>query len=146
MTAVALHALLVARGFKLHVQNGELLVDPEPPPEIDKNLQVLHSGVRALLTGKKWYGSTDATSKKPWVGELSPAKLIPEGVGLLCVACDPDGQWDRIAPYYRIDNPQLFECPSPRLNPRRQDEHHEHHRQQGGDLLRGVVSCRRSAS
>ena len=119
MTAVALHTLLVARGFKIEVTDGELLVDPETPPEIDRHLRLLHTGVRALVTGRKWYGSADATSKKPWVGELSPAKLIPEGVGLLCVAGDPDGQWDRIAPYERLDNPQLFEQPKPEAQPKK---------------------------
>lgn len=113
MTAIVLHSRLVAGGFTLTVVEKELVIDPEPPPELDAHLRLLHTGVRAIVAGKVWLGAAAAGARKPWVGELSPAELIPGTAGLLAVAGDDDGQWDRLPPCVQIEHPEVFEHPKP---------------------------------
>ena len=89
------------------VEGNELTFVGDPPPELDALLDLLHTGVRALLTGRCWWGSTTA---KPRVIELNPAAPIPHGIELLAV--EGDARWDRIPPDARIDFPYLF-APAP---------------------------------
>jgi hypothetical protein len=72
-----------------------------------KQMAVLHTGIRALRTERRWWGST---SEKPRVIELNPAAPIPAGITLLSV--EGDAVWDRIAPDTRLDVPRLF-APNP---------------------------------
>jgi len=85
------------------VEDGDLTFATDPPPELDAVLRVLHTGVRALLAGRRWWGST---SEKPRVIELNPAEPIPADITLLTV--EGDRCWDRIAPDAQIDFPKLF--------------------------------------
>jgi hypothetical protein len=63
----------------------------------------MQTGVRAILTGRVWWGTS---SDRPWVVELNPAEPIPAGVTLLCV--EGDQRWERFHPAARLDHPELF--------------------------------------
>lgn len=89
------------------VEGAELAFATELPPELVVALGVLHTGVRAALSGRAWWGST--ADGKPRVVELPTDQLVPSGIGLLCV--QGDARWDRIAPAARIDFPHLFAPP-----------------------------------
>jgi hypothetical protein len=88
------------------VEGGALVFDLDPPDELLPLLAVLHTGIRAVLTGRTWYGSTVADGGRVWMGELDPSAPIPPRVGLLTV--EGDRCWDRIHPAARIDLPELF--------------------------------------
>lgn len=97
--------LAALESFGVTVEGGELVLAADPPAELVGVLRVLHTGVRALLTGRTWYGcgSERATAApKP----LNPAAPIPAGITLLCV--EGDQRWDRIDPAARLDYPSLF--------------------------------------
>ena len=85
------------------VERGELAFATDPPPELERAVSVLHTGIRATLARRRWWGSM---SEKPRVIELNPAAPIPAGITLLTV--EGDECWDRIAPDARLDLPHLF--------------------------------------
>jgi hypothetical protein len=93
-------------------EGEELILVSAPAAELEPLLHVLHTGVRALLTGRRWYGCDGSTGRSY---ELNPCAPIPAGVLLLSV--EGDGRWDRIHPSARIDLPSLFEAARP--GPRR---------------------------
>ena len=101
-TARALLALVAA--FGPAVEGEELVFAADPPAELAAALRVLHTGVRAALAGRAWWGS--ATDGRPRVIELRPDSPVPPGIGLLCV--EGDSRWDRVAPDARLDHPPLF--------------------------------------
>jgi hypothetical protein len=87
------------------VEGDELVFASAPPGDTAAALRVLHTGVRALLAGRAWYGcggERGSAAPRP----LDPSAPIPAGVTLLCVAGDP--RWDRIDPAARLDLPWLF--------------------------------------
>jgi hypothetical protein len=88
---------------------------PDPPEHLDALLRVLHTGVRAIVTGKPWYGSTCAGKGRTWVGELDTAAPIPPNVWMLAVAGDPDGVWDRIPAHARLETPEAFQTPKAKV-------------------------------
>jgi hypothetical protein len=95
------------------VAEGEDLVfTAAPPAELDALLRVLHTGVRAGLTGRRWVGCDGTTGR---VAALNPAAPIPAGVTLLCV--EGDTIWDRIDGASRLDRPRLFALPPRRVLP-----------------------------
>src|SRR5262245_34424082 len=101
MTARALLALV--EPFGPSADGAELVFDADPPGEWVPALMVLHTGLRAVLTGRRWWGSA---TDRPRVVELNPAAPIPAGIALLAV--EGDVRWDRIHPAARIDLPYLF--------------------------------------
>ena len=102
-TAAAL--LAAVRPFDPAADGAGLVFDLDPPAELVAALSVLHSGVRAQLTGRRWVGcGSDRKTAAPRL--LDPAAPIPEGVTLLCVEGDP--RWDRLDPFARLDLPALF--------------------------------------
>lgn len=89
--------------YRPTIEDGELVFATDPPAELAAALSVLHTGVRAVLTGRGWWGSA---SDQPRVVELNPAARIPPDISLLCV--EGDGGWDRLAPDARTCFPHLF--------------------------------------
>ena len=85
------------------VEGADLVVAADLPADLEPVVSVLHTGVRAVLTGRKWYGCNGDTGR---VAELDPAAPVPPGVTLLCVEGVP--RWDRIRPAARLDHPELF--------------------------------------
>ncbi len=103
-TATTARALLDrVQQFGPAVEGNDLTFATDPPPELDAVLCVLHSGVRAVLTTRRWWGST---GEKARVVELNPAAPIPAGIALLTV--EGEDVWDRIRPDAPIDLPELF--------------------------------------
>ena len=105
--------LSVVEPFGPAVEGTELVFRSDPPAESLAALGVLHTGVRAALTGRRWWGSS---SDVPRVVELNPSAPIPAGIALLSV--EGDRRWDRIDPAARIDLPHLF-APPPAAGPSR---------------------------
>lgn len=87
------------------VEGEALAFEAGLPRELSRRLRVLHTGVRAALTGRAWFGcGSDRKTAAPRL--LDPAAPIPLGVTLLCV--EGDRRWDRIDPGARLDLPELF--------------------------------------
>jgi len=100
--AELLAAVLV---YRPTTEDGALAFGVELPAEVVRRLRVLHTGVRAALTGRPWYGcGSDRKTAPP--RSLDPVAPIPAGVTLLAVEGDP--RWDRIDPSARLDLPDLF--------------------------------------
>ena len=76
---------LTEAGARPRVEGQDLVCDKPPPSPLDLRLAVLHTGVRAVLTRRPWYGC-DCDSGFAW--ELNPAAPVPAQVGLLCVGGD----------------------------------------------------------
>ncbi|CEF48212.1 unnamed protein product [uncultured bacterium] len=105
------------------VENEDLVFDADPPADVDPLLRVLHTGVRALVVGKRWYGCDGTTGR---VSELNPGVPIPAGITLLAV--EGDGRWDRIDPAARLDHPHLF-ARDPTAGPSRAGQKRPPHRE-----------------
>lgn len=102
-TAAGLLALVAE--FRPAVEGGALVFDLDPPADLLPLVRVLHTGIRAALTGRKWYGcGTERKTAAPRLLDLRAR--IPPDVWLLAV--EGDERWDRIRPDSRIDLPPLF--------------------------------------
>ena len=97
---------VAVKDVSFSVEEGELVFGLDPPRDLEPVLSILHTGVRALLSGRRWWGSTAANGKRPRVVILEPAALIPAGITLLSV--EGDQRWDRIDPASRSGSPGLF--------------------------------------
>lgn len=104
LTAAGLLARVGA--FGPLVEAGALVFATHPPPDLVPVLRVLHTGMRAVLTGRQWFGNTCADGARVRLVELDPAEPIPPRVGLVCA--EGDARWDRIHPAARLDLPDLF--------------------------------------
>ncbi len=102
--------LAALRPFGPAADGSDLILAADPPPELVPLLGVVHTGVRAALTGRTWYATTERQKTGRFtrveVVPLDPAALLPDGVTLLCVGGDP--RWDRVHPAARLDLPDLF--------------------------------------
>ncbi len=92
--------------FGVRAEDRELVFDREPPEELLPVLCALHTGVRAELVRRPWWG---CSSDRARMWELSTAAPLPDGVALLAVAGDE--RWDRLTPSAAADLPQLFAAP-----------------------------------
>lgn len=86
------------------VESGDLVFAVEPSLELQRLLSVLHTGVRACLTGRVWW--CVLTGNKLQMLELRTEEPLPRDAELLCV--EGDGCWDRVVPHAKHDLPQLF--------------------------------------
>jgi hypothetical protein len=75
----------------------------QPPAELVPAVKALHTGVRAILTGRTWYGCSCSTWETAAAVVLSPALPLPAGITLLCV--EGDQKWDRVRPAARLPLP-----------------------------------------
>ena len=119
MTAANLLEALVRAGCRPTIDGPDLVFDADPPRELVVNLEVLLTGVRSLLLGKRWIG-IDPTTGRPCgpyparatgplaYGALDPSTLLPRAVGLLIVGASAE-QWDRLSPSAPEAFPDLFE-------------------------------------
>jgi hypothetical protein len=122
MTASQLLSELRQCGCEPGVDGFDLVFDSEPPAHLAPFLAVLHTGVRAILTGRRWFGIDPTTGRScgpqracgsgPLAfGALDPTKLLPRRCGLLCVEKDPC--LDRIHYAAFLDSPAVFEPEEP---------------------------------
>lgn len=100
-TARDLCAVLHAYGVML--EGNDLTFVTPLPFELEDAVQVLHTGVRAVLLGRAWWGTA---TEKARVVELIPAEPVPDDIALLAVASDE--RWDRVRPDAVLDFPHLF--------------------------------------
>jgi hypothetical protein len=107
MTAVTL--LEVLAPYRPTVEDGELVVELDPPAGLLARLEILHTGVRAVLTGRQWQGGVSTTGDRPAVVDLDPTGPIPPHVTLLRV--EGDSHWDRVLASARTGVPELFDRP-----------------------------------
>ena len=105
----AVSLLDAVRPFGVAVVGDELAYSPDLPAELAAAVRVLHTGLRALLTGRKWIGC-GSTARTAAPAVLNPVASVPPGVTLLCV--EGDTRWDRIGPVARVELPRLFD-PAP---------------------------------
>jgi len=77
---------------------------------VNRFLDVLLTGVRALLLGKRWNGIDCATGRFLGKGgHLNPAAKLPRNVGLLTVENGQAEPWDRLSPWVLTDFPDCFD-------------------------------------
>ena len=98
------------RPFRPMVEEGDLGFDLDPPEALEPVLDVLHSGVRALLSGRRWWATVEGGRAGRFtrvrVVELNPGEQLPAGTTLLSV--EGDQRWDRLDPCAHLDHPELF--------------------------------------
>jgi hypothetical protein len=108
--STAADLLAAVRPFGPAAEGDELVFAIDPPPELIPRLAVLHTGVRALLTGRRWVATVEGGKAGRFtrvsVPVLDPNAPLPAGVTLLCV--EGDRKWDRLDPAARLDLPDLF--------------------------------------
>ena len=110
MTAAELLAALHAGGCEPEVDDGELVLVADPPDSLAGPLEVLGTGVVAVLTGRPWWGCDSDTGRTI---DLDPRQRLPANVTLLGVGSEPG--WDRLHPCAALDLPELF-APGPTKN------------------------------
>ena len=119
MTAAKLLDALTVAGCAPALDGPDVTFDRDPPPELDRYLDVLLTGVRALLVGKRWYGIDCATGRAvgPFpirthgplaFGCLDPAAKLPRNAGLLIVEARAE-RWDRLSPWAADELPECFD-------------------------------------
>ncbi len=120
MTAKKLLDALTVVGCVPTIDGPDVMFDRDPPPELDRYLDVLLTGVRALLIGRRWYGIDCATGRTVGphplrthgplaLGCLDPAAKLPRNAGLLTVENGKAEPWDRLPPFAVEDWPDCFE-------------------------------------
>jgi hypothetical protein len=111
-TAATLLTALTAHGARPRVEGRELVCDIDLPALLGQRLIAIHTGVRAILNDRPWYGCDAETG---FAEELNPATPIPVRFGLLCVG--GDAKWDRIHDWARESLPDLFRDDGKRTKP-----------------------------
>jgi len=110
MTAAKLLDALIVAGCNPAIDGLDVTFDREPPPELNRFLDVLLTGVRAQLLDKQWFGIDCATGRFLGKGgHLNPAAKLPRNVGLLTVANGKAEPWDRLSPWVLTDFPDCFD-------------------------------------
>ncbi|CAN5332531.1 hypothetical protein BH11PLA2_BH11PLA2_01750 [soil metagenome] len=113
MTASDLLKALSDAGVTVSMDAGKLRVSANVPEALGGPLAILQTGIRAILTGRPWYGypAGAASWKDGASNPLSPSRLLPAGFTMLCVA---GGKWNRIRPDLVQAHPELWDRPAAR--------------------------------
>ena len=110
MTAADLLRRLVEADCDPAVEGAELTLDADPPAELEPLIGVLHTGLRAILSGRRWF-AFDAAGRGcgPRIDHaLDPGRLLPRGATHLCV----EGfAWNSLDGCL-ARHPELFEPPA----------------------------------
>jgi hypothetical protein len=110
VTAAAVYDRLAEAGVRPELDGEALTLPADTPPDLIRLSAVLHTDIRAVVSGRRWVGCESGTGR---TSALDPAKPIPIGVTLLCVEGDAGG-WDRLPPTAVSDAPDLFGPARPR--------------------------------
>ena len=115
-TITAVQLLRLLQPYDPTVDGAVLVFDSDPPEDLWQMAAILQTGLRAILTNRRWFGiDKDGRGCGPHpsravgplaFGALDPAKPIPQEVRLLIV--EGEQGWDRIRPVAYLDFPQLF--------------------------------------
>lgn len=107
MTAVDLLERLTVAQLTPAVENGELLLNGDPPLELEPILGLLFCPLLALLTGRRLF-AVDQKGRGcvGLFGVIDPRQQLPEDARLICVEGLTD--WDRISPLAIDTYPQCF--------------------------------------
>ena len=110
MTARELLDTLSAADCGPTVEGDELVFERDFRTDLAPLVELLQTGLRAVLTGRRWFGidSTGRGVGPARDGVLNPASRLPSTVTLLTVEGCRDG-WDKIDPKARDVLPQAFE-------------------------------------
>jgi len=124
MTAVELLRRLVEAGCDPAAEGADLTLDADPPAELEPLIWVLHTGLRAILSGRRWFAFDAAGRGCGPRGDhaLDPGRLLPRGATHVCV----EGfAWNRLDGCVGL-HPELFEPPAavPQTPPRRHADGH----------------------
>jgi hypothetical protein len=109
-TALSLFAAL--KPLNPVVEGDKLGFGSDPPTALKPILRVLHTGIRALVTKRRWFATTASPARSNArfsnlsAVELDPDAPIPANTIILCVEGDKRG--DRVRPVALIDHPELF--------------------------------------
>jgi hypothetical protein len=97
MTVSEIMAQLSAT-YELSIVDDALELNDDVPAELARYAALLQTGIRAKLTGRRWFGINAAgRGVGPGVdGALDFHRLLPLETELLCVEGDLQGGWDRI--------------------------------------------------
>lgn len=91
------------RAFGPQVEGADLTFESAPPDELAALIEVLHTGIRARLSGRRWWA---CLADSPLAFEVNPAAQLPAGVAL--VSAEGDTIWDRVPLDAEIAVPCLF--------------------------------------
>lgn len=113
MTVAKLLDMLRAAGCAPSVRGHYLELAADPPDELEGYVELLQSGLRAMLTGRRWFG-IDANGHG--IGPLMDGALafhqpLPSSAYLLCIESEPDAGWDYVDPRARVVLPDAFADP-----------------------------------
>ena len=110
MTAADLLRRLVEAGCDPAVEGADLTLDADPPAELEPLVGVLHTGLRAILSGRRWF-AFDAAGRGCGPRSdhaLDPGRLLPRGATHVCVEGFAWNSLDGCV----ARHPELFEPPA----------------------------------
>ena len=98
MTAARLLDLLRRAGCDPVADGWDLVLSADPPADLEPYLGLLHTGVRALLKGRRWFGLDDrGRGVGPLIDSaLDPGRLLPASTRCLSVEGEIGAGWDVI--------------------------------------------------
>jgi hypothetical protein len=113
-TARALFSLV--RVFGPDVKDEAFVFDRELPKVLASIVAIVHTGIRAVIAGRQWWGSTNWSAGRPRVAVLCLDSPIPHWRGLLSV--EGDTKWDRLAFWGQARTPRAIRAvPNQKLTP-----------------------------
>jgi hypothetical protein len=107
MTAMELHTAIRYAGITLTIEGDELVLSAPPPPGLAGYLSLLHTGIRAIIRGRKWYGIDQNGRGCSDDGTIDPREKIPSSVYLLSVGSE--SSWHHIDNRLRDEVPNAFD-------------------------------------
>jgi hypothetical protein len=116
MTAAKLLSLLSQAGCVPAVRGCLLEFAEDVPEELEGFVELLQSGLRAMLAGRRWFG-IDASGRG--VGPLTDGALdfqrpLPASTRCLAVEGEYGAGWDVIDSLAKIERPEAFAGPPQR--------------------------------
>ena len=89
------------------VDGNELVLAAPAPPALVDAVELLQSGIRAAITGRRWFGiRSDGNGVGDAYGLLNPRELLPIDVAMLTV--EGAGPWDKLPARISERMPKLF--------------------------------------
>jgi len=111
MTAAKLLGLLTQAGCVPSVRGCFLEFDEDVPEELEGFVELLQTGLRAIIAGRHWFGiDADGRGVGPLAdGALDFRRPLPATARCLAVEGEYGAGWDRIDPRALTEHPSAFE-------------------------------------